>query len=135
MGFCEYCISCLLLPFSDLKQQIFILSQFLGTQNFEGHELLCPPLPGKAINLAFSTSPKTLLPRFDLAQVHSVFSISSTRIKSGATQSLNSRWRPGSRHSVPWKKNSKTSLQRDIFRRNFYKSAFLHLPVLRKSHT
>ena len=89
MGFCEYCISCLLLPFSDLKQQIFILSQFLGTQNFEGHELLCPPLPGKAINLAFSTSPKTLLPRFDLAQVHSVFSISSTRIKSGATQSLN----------------------------------------------
>ena len=31
---------------------------------------LCPPLPGKAIKLFFSTSPKTLSLRFDLAPVH-----------------------------------------------------------------
>ena len=31
--------------------------------------LLCPPLPGKAIELFFSTSPKTLSPRFNSALV------------------------------------------------------------------
>ena len=42
----------------------------VGTHSFRGMSLLCPPLPGKAINLFFSISPKTLSPRLDLAPVH-----------------------------------------------------------------
>ena len=41
-----------------------------GTHSFEGISRLCSPLPGKAINLSFSTSPKTLSPRTDLAPVY-----------------------------------------------------------------
>ena len=36
---------------------------------FEGMSLLCHPLPGKAIELFFPTSPKTLSPRFNSALV------------------------------------------------------------------
>ena len=36
----------------------------------EGTSPLCVPLPGKAIKLFFSTSPKTLSPRFNSALVH-----------------------------------------------------------------
>ena len=42
----------------------------VGTLGLEGISLLCPPLPGKAVKLSFSTSPKTLSLRFDLASVH-----------------------------------------------------------------
>ena len=35
------------------------------THSFEGISLLCPPLPGKAVKLFFSTSPKTLSLRFN----------------------------------------------------------------------
>ena len=42
----------------------------VGTHGFEGMSLLCPPLPGEAIQLFFSTSPKTLSLRFDLALVY-----------------------------------------------------------------
>ena len=38
----------------------------VGTCTFEGISLLWSPLPGKAIKLFFSTSPKTLSPRFNL---------------------------------------------------------------------
>ena len=31
---------------------------------------MCSPLPGKVIKLSFSTSPKTLFPRFDLVPVY-----------------------------------------------------------------
>ena len=37
---------------------------------FWGHSPLCPPLPGKAIKLFFSTSPKTLSPKFNLVPVY-----------------------------------------------------------------
>ena len=37
---------------------------------FEGISPLCPSLPGKAIKLSFSTAPKTLYPRCDLAQLY-----------------------------------------------------------------
>ena len=37
----------------------------VGIHSFEGINPLCPPLPGKAIKLFFSTSPKTLSPRFN----------------------------------------------------------------------
>ena len=40
------------------------------TPILRGMSLLCPPLPGKAVKLFFSTSPKTLFPRFDSAPVH-----------------------------------------------------------------
>ena len=33
----------------------------VGTHDFEGRSLLCSPLPGKTIELFFSTSPKTLV--------------------------------------------------------------------------
>ena len=36
------------------------------THSFEGISLLCPPLPGKAIKLFFSTSPKTLSLKINL---------------------------------------------------------------------
>ena len=42
----------------------------VGTLGFEGINLLCLPLPGKAIKLSFSTAPKTLYPRRDLAQLY-----------------------------------------------------------------
>ena len=38
----------------------------VGTHSFEGIIPLWPPLPDKAIKLSFSTSPKTLSPRFNL---------------------------------------------------------------------
>ena len=38
----------------------------VGTHSFEGISLLWPPLPGKAIKLFFSASPKTLSLRFNL---------------------------------------------------------------------
>ena len=41
-----------------------------GTHRPKGMNLLCPPLPGKAIKLFLSTSPKTLSPRFNLALVY-----------------------------------------------------------------
>ena len=41
-----------------------------GTLGFEGISLLCSPLPGKAIKLLFSSSPKTMSPRFDSALVY-----------------------------------------------------------------
>ena len=37
---------------------------------FWGHSPLCPPLPAKAIKLSFSTSPKTLSPKFNLVAVY-----------------------------------------------------------------
>ena len=37
---------------------------------FEGRSPLCPPLPRKARKLFYSTSPKTLSPRFDSALVY-----------------------------------------------------------------
>ena len=42
----------------------------VGTLGREGISPLCPPLPGKAVKLSFSTSPKTLSLRFDLAPVY-----------------------------------------------------------------
>ena len=33
----------------------------VATQSFEDRGLLCPPLPGNAVKLLFSTSPKTLV--------------------------------------------------------------------------
>ena len=42
----------------------------IGTHSFKGRNLLCPPLPGKAIKLFVSTSSKTLSLRFDPALVH-----------------------------------------------------------------
>ena len=50
-----------------------------GHTVFEGTSPWRPPLPGKAITLFFPTSPETLSPRLDLAQVHRgrVFSIKS----------------------------------------------------------
>ena len=42
---------------------LYKTSQYLlqvGTRGFEGRSLLCSPLPGKTIELFFSTSPKTL---------------------------------------------------------------------------
>ena len=45
-------------------------SFWVGHTVFEGRSLLCPPLPGKAIKLFFSTSSKTLSLRFDSAPVH-----------------------------------------------------------------
>ena len=41
-----------------------------GTHSLEGISPLWPPLPGKAIKLCFSTSSKTLPPRFNQAPVH-----------------------------------------------------------------
>ena len=41
-----------------------------GVQSFEGISPLWPPLPGKAIKLLFSTSPKTLSLHFYLAPVN-----------------------------------------------------------------
>ena len=38
--------------------------------SFEGIYPLCPPFPGKAIKLFFSTSSKTLFPRFILVSVY-----------------------------------------------------------------
>ena len=38
----------------------------VGTHSLEGVSPQCLPLPGKAIKLFFSTSPKTLCPRFNL---------------------------------------------------------------------
>ena len=47
---------------------------------FKGRSQLYPPLPGIAIKLLFSASPRTLSPKFNLAPVHrgQVFSITST---------------------------------------------------------
>ena len=42
----------------------------VGTHSFEDMSLLCPPLPGKAIKLFFSTSPQTLSLRFNSALLH-----------------------------------------------------------------
>ena len=42
----------------------------VGTHGFEGISPLWPPFLGKAIKLSFSTSPKTLSLRFDLAPVY-----------------------------------------------------------------
>ena len=42
----------------------------VGTQSFWGMSPLCPPLPGKAVKLIFSTSPKTSSLRFNSAPVH-----------------------------------------------------------------
>ena len=42
----------------------------MGTLDFEGMSLLCPSLPGKAIKLSFSTSPKTMCPKFNLAPMY-----------------------------------------------------------------
>ena len=41
-----------------------------GTHSLEGTTLPWPPLPGKAIKLFLSTSPKTLSPRFNPAPVY-----------------------------------------------------------------
>ena len=53
----------------------------VGTDGFEGISPLCPPLPGKAIKLSFSTSPRTLSLRFDLALLYreAEFSASYTK--------------------------------------------------------
>ena len=53
----------------ETQSTTFVLPQ-VGTLGLEGISLLCPPLPGKAVKLSFSTSPKTLSLRFDLASVH-----------------------------------------------------------------
>ena len=41
----------------------------MGRAVFKGRSPPCPPLPGKAIKLYFSTSPRTPCPRFNLAPV------------------------------------------------------------------
>ena len=41
-----------------------------GTYSLEGISLLWPPLPGRAVKLFLSTSPKTLSLRFNLAPVY-----------------------------------------------------------------
>ena len=51
--------------------------QLLATHSRSGHTVLralahCPRLPGKAIKLFFSTSPKTLSPRFNSVSGHRV---------------------------------------------------------------
>ena len=56
----------LITPFEQLLEN-FCLPQ-VGTHGFEG--LLCPLLPGEAIQLLFSILPKTLSLRFDLALVY-----------------------------------------------------------------
>ena len=45
---------------------------------FRGRSPLCPPLSGKAIRVSFSTSPKTLFPRLDLAQVQKEAELSAS---------------------------------------------------------
>ena len=42
----------------------------VGTHRFEDSSLLCPLLPGKAIQLLFSASPGTVSLRFNLAPVY-----------------------------------------------------------------
>ena len=52
----------------------------LQVGTFEGISLLWPPLPGKAIKLSFSTSPKSLSPRFNLALVYREAELSASEI-------------------------------------------------------
>lgn len=49
-----------------------------GTLGFEGISLLCSPLRSKAIKLLFSSSPKTMSPRFDSALVYRVAELSAS---------------------------------------------------------
>ena len=62
---------------------IKLLTKFpwVGTQFLKGTSLLYPPLPGKSIKLFFSTSPKTLSPRFSSVQVKFSASITHTHKK------------------------------------------------------
>ena len=49
-------------PLWTITIKLTILSKW--GHSFWGRRPLCPPLPGKVIKLSFSTSPKTLSPRF-----------------------------------------------------------------------
>ena len=55
----------------------------LGHTVFEGHKTTVSHLLSRAIKLFFSTSPRTLSPRFDSAPVNrdQVYSISSTSVQ------------------------------------------------------
>ena len=52
----------------------------LQVGTFEGISLLWPPLPGKAMKLSFSTSPKSLSPRFSLALVYREAELSTSEM-------------------------------------------------------
>ena len=55
----------------------------VGVHSVEGHELLWPPLPGKAVKLFFSALPQTLSLRFSLAPLRGgqAFSVGSVDVK------------------------------------------------------
>ena len=54
---------------------------------FEGRSPLCPPLPGKAIKLFFSTLPETLSLRFYLALVYREAELSASKAPSHSQKS------------------------------------------------
>ena len=51
-----------------------------GIRGFGDMSPLCLPLPGKAIKLSFSSSPKTLSPRFNVAWMHSNAELSASDV-------------------------------------------------------
>ena len=65
-------------PYQQLHPGTVAIKLLAKPSSLSGHSPWCPPLPGKAIKLFFSTSPKTLSLRFDSVSVYRdrVFSIS-----------------------------------------------------------
>ena len=59
-------------PLNDYYKTSHYLPQ-VETYGFEGISPLCSPLPGKAIKLPFSTSPKTLYQRLNWASVQRIW--------------------------------------------------------------
>ena len=65
----------------------------VGTDGFEGISPVCPPLPGKAIKLSFSTSPRTLSLRFDLALLYREAELSASYTKAVCSRGFQEqRW-------------------------------------------
>ena len=52
----------------------------VGTRGFDSISPLWPPLPGKVKKLAFSTSPKTLSPRFNSAPLYREGELSASEV-------------------------------------------------------
>ena len=57
-------------------------SSWVGTHSFSGQEPTVSPFAGKAIELSFSTSPKTLSLRFDSALVYREAELSASALSS-----------------------------------------------------
>ena len=72
----------------------------MGHTVLRGMSPLCPPLPGKAIKLSFSTSPKTLSLRFNSAPVQRGRAFSINPRVSSLPSSLTARPQPGENFSV-----------------------------------